>query len=791
MTDSYDARSIVSLDYPENVRHRPSMYIGGVDQNGITHLIQEILDNAIDEVLSGHANTITMEVDMDADTVEITDNGRGIPYGPTSTGEDALHLCMCKLHAGGKLHKGNYSFSAGVNGVGMALVNALSNHTVIHSMRDRKIMQENFAQGRPVKNSRKISKYNGTGGTKVRFQPDRTILGDVPYDIEHLTQTCKMLSFLIPKLKIIFSHTYNGKNHRQSYYHPNGLVDFINICTSNAKQKMHPTPIMINGGFPVKIPGNPTPFVGQFQLLMLWTSLPDEGMFSFVNTLRTVSGGEHETTTRRAITLQVKNSLSELFKKIEIIPDDIREGLTVVLSVQHPNPAFGEQTKKSFASTDVQAIGPIIQEQLAHYFTVNGEAAKSIANKISQSARLRIAGQKAKDRILSREVEYSTMTLGNMGGFIDALSRDRDKCELFIVEGDSAGGSAKQGRYSRDYQAVYCLKGKPLNAYRKDRASDVLKNEELSDLVKIIGAGIGASFNVDKTRYGKIFIMADADDDGKHIQSLLIGFFFKFMKQLIEAGKLWCVNPPLYRYREGNKNYFAMNQNEWNDLIINRVRTHNWTKVGLVLLQERDNYNYGIPISPEWAMSVYTNWMMWKQNIMAFMNAYKFSWDVLLDLGMSGTLDMFLRTCRGKYEFRETGGFLTGVHDNILHWIPTDYAALRAIKNSHTMHAISNISCMWRYFPSIGGANPLDTVEMMDRICTPKSRTRFKGLGEMNSNDLQFTSMNPENRNVVQLTLNDEAEAVQYFEWFLGSDPNVRQQLILLHQTRFETHDLI
>lgn len=779
---SYTKDSIKHLEYPYSVQEKMSMYIGDVGLGAKMHLINEVSDNSIDEFQSGYATWVKITVNQDEHWVEIEDNGRGIPFGKHSSGEDSLHMCMMKLHAGGKMDKSSYAMSAGVHGVGLACVTALSELITVTSRREGKECIESFSKGFPVKGTRKETVKKSASGTTIRFKPAPEFLGTDRFDTQQLYNKFKILSYLLPGLKIHFTIVDGGSQNSITFYHKNGLLDYIKALTKDAKIINNPEPIVLNGTFPVEINKQETA-TGRYSVILQWTSKPGESMWSYVNSLHTTAGGTHEKVVRKSLSMEVKSCLEPLFKKtINVLPEDVKEGLTVIVSILHPNPSFREQAKKTFMNPDVAYIESQLREQISSVFNRNTGLAKAIADKISLSARLRVAQQKATDDITSKQTAHSVLSMNDPSKLFDALSKDRSKCELFIIEGKSAMGSAKKGRWSKDYQGTFALRGKPRNAYQVDRGSEIIKNAEFSDLVRVLGAGVGHTFNIDKLRYRNVFIMADADDDGKHIQVLMLGFFFKFMRPLIEQGRLFCVNPPLYKYKEGRKVQFANNQAEWDAIVWNRMLSLNWNDLGVKVGPNRFNLNMMIPINKEWAAFIYMYWGQYIPYLKRLLVEWSCSWDVFLELAVTPTLEEFHKRCVERYGLF-TGDVETyGMWDSTFHRIPNDLQTFKRLKSHPMIVYLKNLTCGYRYIPSHHGSNPIQAWEFIHANATPKSRQRLKGLGETNSEDLGATSMHPETRNVTQITMHDEDKAVRYFDACLGKDSELRKAMILENQ---------
>jgi DNA gyrase subunit B len=551
----YSAESIQVLEGLEPVRKRPGMFIGSTDISGLHHLAWEAVDNAIDEILAGYANDIKIIIKKDQ-FISIEDNGRGIPVAPhpKHNNVSALTIVLTILHAGGKFEKSAYKVSGGLHGVGISVTNALSEHFKAEVKREGKIWFQEFKKGVPVEPVKIIGETQETG-TKVSFKPDSEIFETTEWNYSILSTRLRELAFLNKGIKITLEDERTGKKEEFSY--EGGLSSFIQYINKNQ------TPISKiisiekeknNIGIEVSLQ-----YITDFR----------EKIFTFVNNINTHEGGTHLTGFRTALT-RVLNTYAEKHnltdQKIKLTSDDFKEGLTAIVSVKVPEPQFEGQTKTKLGNSEVKGIvDSAVTEKLSAYFEENPTDAKSILKKSIEAARAREAARKARELVRRKSVLEGTTLPGKLA---DCSSKDKAKTELFLVEGDSAGGSAKQGR-SREFQAILPLRGKIINV-EKARLIKILKNEEILTIITALGTGIGEEFNVEKLRYDKVIIMTDADVDGNHIACLLLTFFFRHMKPLIESGHVYLAMPPLYKIKKGKKSYYAYNENEKNLIIANK-----------------------------------------------------------------------------------------------------------------------------------------------------------------------------------------------------------------------------
>ncbi len=546
---TYTAKDITVLEGLEPVRKRPGMYIGGVGSAGLHHLVWEILDNSIDEAMNGYASNIVVTLHADGSSITVSDDGRGIPVDKhPKTKKSALEVIFSTLHAGGKFEGTNYKTAGGLHGVGASVVNALSKELIATVRRDGAQWEMKFKQGQMVGGLSKAGAARGTG-TTVFFRPDSTIFPKVEFDPELIRQRLEVSSYLHKGVKIVFED--EASKERVVYQHTEGLADYLKkILQERSAAPVHDLPFTISkesdeGGL-------------RLDLAMQWTQSTDEHVRSYVNGIPTGSGGTHENGFRAGLGKAVRNfiethNLSP--KGVTLTAEDIREGLIAVLSIFVQEPQFQGQTKDRLNNPELlSAVDSQVRPALEHWLNTNISVAESIVARIILAARAREASRAAQQEVVRKGPTSSRLTLP--GKLSDCSSSDRDESELFIVEGDSAGGSAKQGR-DRARQAILPLRGKVLNTESVSTAK-VLENKELSDLVTALGCGIGKNFDLTRLRYGRVIILADADSDGHHIATLLLTFMYRHMPGLITSGRVFLAQPPLYRIDIAKDTFWAL-----------------------------------------------------------------------------------------------------------------------------------------------------------------------------------------------------------------------------------------
>jgi DNA gyrase subunit B/topoisomerase-4 subunit B len=548
-SSSYTAKDITVLEGLEPVRKRPGMYIGGVGAAGLHHLVWEILDNSVDEAMNGYASNITVTLHDDATSITIADDGRGIPVDKhPKTKKSAIEVIFSTLHAGGKFEAGNYKTAGGLHGVGASVVNALSKELIATVRRDGAQWEMRFKQGHAVGSLKKLGAARGTG-TTVFFRPDSTIFPKVEFDADLIRQRLEVSSYLHKGVKLVFENEATKEKH--VYQHSEGIADYLKkILQERAAAPVHEAPFTITK----ESDENNI----RLDLALQWTQSTDEHVRSYVNGIPTGSGGTHENGFRAGLGKAVRNfiethNLSP--KGVTLTAEDIREGLVVVLSIFVQDPQFQGQTKDRLNNPEVMsAIDSQVRPSLEHWLNTNITVAESIVARIILAARAREASRAAQQEVARKTATSSRLTLP--GKLSDCTSPGRDDSELFIVEGDSAGGSAKQGR-DRTTQAILPLRGKVLNTESASLAK-VLENKELTDLVTALGCGLGKNFDLGRLRYGRIIVLADADSDGHHIATLLLTFMYRHMPGLISSGRVYLAQPPLYRVDIGKETYWAL-----------------------------------------------------------------------------------------------------------------------------------------------------------------------------------------------------------------------------------------
>ena len=558
----YTASSIQALEGIEHVRLRPSMYIGDVGVRGLHHLVYEVVDNSIDEALAGYCDTISVTI-HEGNGISVRDNGRGIPVDfHEKEQKSALEVVMTKIGAGGKFDKDSYKVSGGLHGVGVSCVNALSTSLIATVQRDGKIYQQKYSQGKALRNVEEIGASEITG-TEVFFQPDASIFNELVYNYDTLAARLRELAFLNKGITITLTDERvkeeNGEFKSETFYSEGGLKEFVEFIDGNREGIMD---VIFMEGERDDIP---------VEVAMRYNTSFNENLHSYVNNINTHEGGTHLAGFRRALTRTLKKYADELGipqkEKVEVTGDDFREGLTAVISVKVMEPQFEGQTKTKLGNSEVSgAVDKIVGEMLSNFLEENPNEAKQIVQKVVLAAKARQAAKKAREMVQRKSPLGGS---GLPGKLADCSSKDPSISEIFLVEGDSAGGTAKGGR-DRNFQAILPLRGKILNV-EKSMLHKVYDNDEIKNIYTALGVSVGTeedskALNLSKLRYHKIVIMTDADIDGSHISTLILTFFFRYMKELIENGYVYIASPPLYLLKRGNKKLYAWNDKEREEL---------------------------------------------------------------------------------------------------------------------------------------------------------------------------------------------------------------------------------
>ena len=757
----YDAGNIKVLKGLEAVRKRPGMYIGDTNIGGLHHMIYEVVDNSIDEAMAGYCDTIDIELTREGSCI-VTDNGRGIPVDMHPTENlPAATVVLTVLHAGGKFDKDTYKVSGGLHGVGVSVVNALSKKLVLNIKRDGNLYRQEFSCGIPTTGLEVIKTTNRTG-TQVEFWPDDTIFEVTNFDREILAKRFRELAYLNPKITINFKDQRDGFN--ESYHFEGGLESFV--TDMNKAQSVSKA---------VSFSGGEEDVVVDFALM--YNDTYSENLLSFVNNIKTPDGGTHEAGFRagltRVITNYIQANAAAREKDTKITGDDIREGLIAVVSVKVPEPQFEGQTKGKLGSSYVK---PIVQKMvfdvLTKYFEENPIEARAIMEKALMAARGREAAKRARD--LTRKKEG--LSVGTLPGKLaDCQSKDATISELYLVEGDSAGGSAKQGR-DRVFQAILPLKGKILNV-EKSRLDKILKSDEIKNMITALGCGIGDEFDAEKLRYHKIIIMTDADVDGSHIQTLLLTFFFRFLNKVVENGYIYLAQPPLYRYKKGKKEIYLKDEKALNEFLIQTgIEGMEFEGIG-----SNDLVDF-LKI-----VAAYRSVLKELEKRFNVLSAIRY---------MIENPDIIGKTYPEIFEILKS--YLQAQGHNILNsYVNDDEVRIYVQTESGLEELIVNDNLF---------ANPLyeeavhiskkikerdmdfgekDVLDVLDEIEKNAKKgayiQRYKGLGEMNPEQLWETTMNPENRRLLKININDAASASDTFNLFMGDEVEPRRNYIQDH----------
>jgi DNA gyrase subunit B len=555
----YDAEGIKSLEGLEAVRKRPAMYIGSVDSKGLHHLVYEVVDNSIDEALAGHCDEIEVVLEDDG-TVSVRDDGRGIPVDTHEKhGMSAVTVVMTVLHAGGKFDSDLYQISGGLHGVGVSVVNALSEHLTVEVCRDGGVYEQGFERGEPVTELERVDETSETG-TRISFEPDGEIFETTTFDFSTLEGRLRELAFLNKGLEITLrdGRDDEGEGREEVFLYEGGLREFVEYLNENKTQTHEEVVYFEEERDSVEV-----------EVALQGIDEPTGAVHSFANNIKTKEGGEHLTGFKKALTNVVKGYAErEGIADESLKGQDIRESLTAVVSVMVPEPQFEGQTKTKLGNSEVRGVvEKVVNDRLSTYLEENPDAGSSIAEKAAEAARARRAAKKARELQRRKSALESTSLPGKLA---DCQKRERDDSELFIVEGDSAGGSAKQAR-KRETQAILPLSGKILNV-EKHRLDRVLENDEIRSLITALGTGVGEEFDIEDLRYESVVLMTDADVDGAHIRTLLLTLFYRYMRPLLERGHVYAAQPPLYRIRCGSETYDVMTEKEREEVVAENCR---------------------------------------------------------------------------------------------------------------------------------------------------------------------------------------------------------------------------
>lgn len=788
--NDYGASSIKVLEGLTAVRKRPAMYIGSTGPSGLHHLVYEVVDNSIDEALAGHCDEVNVTIHLD-NSITVVDNGRGIPTDMHPTeGKSAAEVVMTVLHAGGKFDNDSYKVSGGLHGVGVSVVNALSKRLELEIRRDGKLFHQSYAFGDPL-GPLKVVGETKNRGTKITFTPDDTIFESTEYSFDILSQRLRELSFLNAGVKItINDEREEGKEH--IFHYEGGIVSFVEYLNKN-RIALHPQPIYFKG-----VKGGV-----EMEVALQYNDSYDEKVFSFANNINTHEGGTHLVGFRSALTRTMNSyaTANDLLKKekVAVSGEDLREGLTAVISVKIPQPQFEGQTKTKLGNSEVKGyVESMMNERLAVFLEENPKIAREIIGKSIDAARAREAARRARELTRRKGVlDISSLP----GKLADCQERDPALCEIYLVEGDSAGGSAKQGR-DRKFQAILPLKGKILNV-EKARFDRMISSQEIGTLITALGTSIGKEdFDVAKLRYHRIIIMTDADVDGQHILTLLLTFFYRQMEEIIKRGHLYIAQPPLYKVKRGKKELYLLNEAAMQNYLLDEGTEDT------ILTLEQGNRSYsGKQIIP-----------LLKQVV-----EYKTILDNVVRKGLSEEIiRLFLRLeVRPVEEMEGLLPFFQSLSDV---WPDSDYQQLpdgrivlrrgnlRVNLDLQTLRIIASheytlLTSSHRKVRELFGkgritvhsegkelfssTHGLDLLAFYMEIAKKGlSIQRYKGLGEMNPDQLWETTMNPENRTLLQVKIEDDIETDNIFTVLMGDQVEPRRNFIELNALNASNLDI-
>lgn len=819
----YDASSITVLEGLQAVRERPGMYIGDTGVDGLHHLVYEVIDNCIDEAMAGYCDRIEVMIHSDG-LISIEDNGRGIPVErhekeSQKRGRDvsAVEVVMTILHAGGKFDKDTYKVSGGLHGVGVSCVCALSDQMIVQVFKEGSAYQIKFSQGRVVE---PLHKTGGTHkqGTRVTFHPDPAIMKATEFDFDILAKRLRELAFLNRGIRIDFSDERDGAKDPVEFCYSGGLASFVSYLNEN-KEPLFPKPIYFKGSKP----GDDGTI--EFEVAMQWNSSYSESLFSYVNNIPTRHGGSHltgfSTALTRVLNTYIKANNLQKNDKVAVSGDDMREGLTAVISVKVPNPQFEGQTKQRLGNSDVGSVAQqIVGEELSIFIDENPAIAKAIAAKAMLAAQAREAARKAREMTLRKSALDSARLPGKL---TDCQERDPSKCEIYIVEGDSAGGSAKTCR-DRRFQAILPIRGKILNV-EKARQDRVLQNQEVGTMVSALGCGIGHdSFQLERLRYHKIIIMTDADVDGSHIRTLLLTFFYRHMPALVENQFIYIAQPPLYRVTRKKQSRYIHSEKEMDHYLLElgmsdlKIRlagatellNPEQTKAFLEAILDVETFiakleRKGLPFR-EWLDAADERGRL-PQFMISNQNGQQFLYS---EDEFQGTKELEMQQQRERHEMtlrsiptEEITDSMRQFQPKPLHFLELfETASLSSLKERLALYGAD----LNHYL--ISEKHLLDILDDEGRVLTSLYTLReminylrengrkgieiqrYKGLGEMNADQLWETTMDPAKRTLIQVTLPDAVAADHMFTMLMGEEVPPRRAFIEKHALSVKNLDV-
>jgi DNA gyrase subunit B len=794
---NYGADQIKVLEGLTPVRERPSMYIGNTSTEGLHQLVYEVVDNSIDEALAGFCNKIEVIIHSD-ESITVEDNGRGIPVDMHKTEKKpALEVVMTKLHAGGKFDNETYKVSGGLHGVGVSVVNALSEFLEVEVRKDGQVYYQKYERGEPVAPMEVIGTTKRTG-TRVHFKPDPLIFEKPVFSYDILSQRLRELSFLNKGIRITIEDEREPK--KNEFFYLGGIISFVEYLNRN-KEVIHPKPIYISGQR-----GDV-----QIEVAFQYNDTYQEKIFSFANTINTRDGGSHLSGFKTAITrcfnqYAAKENLPKNLRE-KVTGEDVREGMTAIISVKLPKPQFEGQTKTKLGNSEIKGlVENLVYEELSAYLEENPSVAKSILAKVTEAARAREAARKARELTRRKGALVETSLPGKLA---DCQERDPRYCELYIVEGDSAGGSAKQGR-DRRFQAILPLKGKILNV-EKARFDKMIENAEIKTIITALGAGVGEEdFQPDQLRYHKIIIMTDADVDGSHIRTLLLTFFYRQLPQIIEKGFLYIAQPPLYRVVSGKEETYIKDDEAFHKFLSQRG-----IKKKKLFWKEKEKFLEGEPLI---RFLEKLNQYLRSEEKMELRGYPSEILEIIaepeggLELTKERLKDLsYFQHLRKVLEERKIASgepLLDEEHQSYSLPIVDTLLGVVRVSVDRNLLALADFQNLKRLKKELPWLKAFPVLVINDQepqtVSTPRALLeffmeegkkgltiqRYKGLGEMNPQQLWETTMNPENRTLLQVKIEDMVEAEEIFTILMGDKVEPRRDFIYQHALEVRELDI-